>query len=58
MSQPHGTNIPRQRTSSDPAERRKPTRAEIRQRIYSADLRDALDEFRGLRHFDRVLVGA
>jgi hypothetical protein len=44
--------------ASDPTNAHRATRAELRQRYENRDLRDALDEARGLVHFDRVLVSA
>ncbi|GAA2644510.1 hypothetical protein GCM10010399_93050 [Dactylosporangium fulvum] len=52
----NGNKIPAPRASTD--ERHRATRAELRQRYERRDLRDALNEARGLIHFDRVLVGA
>jgi hypothetical protein len=57
MSQPNRTKIPAQRTSTD-EQRHTATRAELRQRQYDADLRDALNEARMLVRFDRVLASA
>lgn len=44
--------------ASDAQAGRRATRAELRQRYETRDLRDALDEARGLVHFDRVLASA
>ncbi|GAA2347213.1 hypothetical protein [Dactylosporangium salmoneum] len=44
--------------ASDPQTAHRATRAELRHRYELRDLRDALNEARGLIHFDRVLASA